>query len=54
LNNGLAVYFEEQGKVVSLPARRETGKRVYIDSGYLDIIRAYGLRVHVPTWIEQG
>lgn len=51
-NNGLAVYFEEHGQLVSAPTRRETAKRVYIIGGYMEIIQTYGLDVHIPSYYQ--
>lgn len=52
-NNGLAVYFEEHGGIVSAPTRRETAKRVYIAGGYLEVIQTYGLTVHIPSYVDE-
>lgn len=52
-NNGLAVYFEEHGGIVSAPTRRESAKRVYITGGYLEIIQTYALAVHIPSYIGE-
>lgn len=52
-NNGLAVYFEEHGGIKSAPKRRETAKRIYIDGGYAEVIRTYGLDVHIPSYYRE-
>lgn len=51
-NNGLAVYFEEHGGIVSAPDRKETGRRIYVAGGYQEIIAMYGLDIHVPSWLR--
>ena len=50
-NNGLAVYFEEHGGIISAPTRKEIAERVFVTGGYAEVICAYGLNIHIPTYI---
>ena len=51
-NNGLAVYFEKHGGIESAPKRRETADRVYVTGGYKEVIEAYGLNVHIQSYLR--
>ena len=46
-SNGLAVFFGQQGKVVSSPTRAQTADRVYNIGGYQEIIETYELGIYV-------
>ena len=50
-NNGIAVYFE-QPVLMSQPDRRKIAKKVYIDGGYLEIIKAFGFGTHIPSYLK--
>ena len=50
-NNGIAVYFE-QPVLMSQPDRRKIAKKVYIDGGYLEIIKTFGFGTHIPSYLK--
>ena len=53
-NTGLATMFEELGGIISSIGKAEMAKKIYRDCGYLDVIQAFGLDVHIPTCIKEG
>ena len=46
--------FENLGSVISSAGKDEMAKKIYRDCGYLDVIQAFGLNVHIPTCIKEG
>lgn len=53
-NIGLSMMFENLGSVISSVGKDEMAKGIYQDCGYLDVIRTFGLNVHIPTCIKEG
>lgn len=53
-NIGLSMMFENLGSVISSVGKDEMAKEIYQDCGYLDVIRTFGLNVHIPTCIKEG
>lgn len=52
-NIGLSMMFENLGSVISSVGKDEMAKEIYQDCGYLDVIRTFGLNVHIPTCIKE-
>ena len=48
-NAGLAMYFEQLGKVLSSPSTDEIAARIYDTGGYKEIIERFGLDIHIPS-----
>lgn len=53
-NAGISMLFENLGSVISSAGKDEMAKKIYRDCGYLDVIRTFGLNVHIPTCIKEG
>nr|DAI35754.1 MAG TPA: hypothetical protein [Caudoviricetes sp.] len=53
-NAGLSMLFENLGGIVASIGKEELAKEIYLDCGYLDVIRTFGLDVHIPTCIKEG
>ena len=53
-NAGIAMLFENLGGIVKSIGKEELAKEIYRDCGYLDVIQAFGLNVHVPTSMKEG
>ena len=53
-NAGIAMLFENLGGIVKSIGKEELAKEIYRDCGYLDVIRAFGLNVHIPTCMKEG
>lgn len=53
-NAGIAMLFENLGGIVKSIGKEELAKEIYRDCGYLDVIQAFGLNVHVPTCMKEG
>ena len=53
-NVGISMLFENLGGIVKSIGKEELAKKIYRDCGYLDVIQAFGLNVHIPTCIKEG
>lgn len=53
-NAGLVMLFEDLGDIVKSLGKEVLAKKIYQDCGYLDVIRTFGLNVHIPTCIKEG
>ena len=53
-NAGIAMLFENLGGIVKSIGKEELAREIYRDCGYLDVIQAFGLNVHVPTCMKEG
>ena len=53
-NCDLIDLLEDRGKVLAQKSREEIAADIYISRGVLEIIRARGLDVYIPTYLAEG